>query len=150
MFLYFSLKNFIAIYSPISTKEGSGSKGSGEIEPEQSQLDDEEVVEKVDPKSTLRWREPFAFRTIPATKKEMDFPEVEKERVRKKILKKKQDEKLDSAANKFAGRTYDLIYNACADLMYGRRYTRMAFGQWLAVVGMESTVQMVLPLGRLG
>ena len=115
-----------------------------QLRSEFDELDAEEEQElndaPKDHKSTLHCKDPFGFGRIPKTSKSKDFADVVAKKKLTRAADEKKNKKMESLANKFAGRTYDLMVEACADLLYGRRGTRMGFNKWLEVVGMESTI----------
>lgn len=67
---------------------------------------------------------------------DIDFPDVIKQRELKKLQKLQAKTQKHSTLRALSVRTYDLLIQACADLIYHRRDTRKAFNKWLASVDM--------------
>ena len=76
--------------------------------PDIDEDDDEKDLPK-DPKSTLFFRESFGMKKIPKANKKNDFAKVIEIRKLEKLKKQKANEKLDNVADKFAGKTYDIM-----------------------------------------
>lgn len=106
--------------------------------------ENEMAEEAIDPKSTLICRDPFGFNRIPRTSKSKDFAELIAMKKANRSDNEKQNKKMDAMADKFAGRTYDLMVNTITDLICNRRPIRLGFNRWLDVVGLTSTLPKII------
>jgi len=83
----------------------------------------------------LAFLEPFTFdKHIENFPLKVDFPEVIHRRGLKKHQKLLEQSNQNQQLKSVSVRTYDLLIQACADLIYHRRDTRRAFEQWIRAV----------------
>jgi len=68
---------------------------------------------------------------------EDEFPELHLVALERKAKKKAEKAKSNDLAKAVAAHTYKRLVSVCEDLIYGRKWLRLAFNQWVDVVGME-------------
>jgi hypothetical protein len=87
-------------------------------------------------KPSLRWAQPLTIRKKLKSSKEYeaDFPEAVELARQAKAARREKVDALTNKATSLRGRQYDLLLEACGDLLHGRRKLRQAWKRW-----MEST-----------
>jgi hypothetical protein len=99
-----------------------------------------QVVKKAfeDARVTVAWRGPFS-RTLYASRKyELDFSEVHEAYLKKKLLRAELKREQQSASRYLATRVHARLTKICEDIIYARKWLRLAFGQWKEAVGIET------------
>jgi len=90
------------------------------------------VVKKVfdDQRKHAEFRGPF-IRTAAASRHfEQDFSEVHATSLKKQYLKQQRKKEENDASKYLAGRTYQKLVRICEDLIYARKWLRLAFNHW--------------------
>jgi hypothetical protein len=90
-------------------------------------------------KKMLAWRGPSSAAVNMAISREYEeeFPELHLVALERKAKKKAEKAKSNDLAKAVAAHTYKRLVSVCEDLIYGRKWLRLAFNQWVDVVGME-------------
>ena len=116
------------------------------------EVDDDGKIIRQEEKAELRkfasWFGPF-MRSAAANKKfEEDFAEVYAEKLKRKFLRGSAKKEANDASKYLSGRTYKRVVKVCEDLIYSRKWLRLAFGQWMAATGMEHRLHILTAAER--
>ena len=112
------------------------------------EVDDQgKVVKKGydDQRKYVEFRGPF-LRTAAATRKfEQDFAEVHAEMLKKQYLKQQRKKENNDASKYIAGRTYKKLVRICEDLIYARKWLRLAFNHWTDIFEISREKKVLTP-----
>ncbi len=99
--------------------------------------------EKPDQRKYACWLGPF-MRTAAANKKfEEDFAEVHEAFLKRKFLREQAKKEANDASKYLSGRTYKRVVKVCEDLIYSRKWLRLAFAQWMLSTGVEHKLRVL-------